>query len=139
VILADTGPIVALFDRDDRYHTICLQAIEKFREPLITTWPVLTECFYLLGFSWEAQDDLWTFLKRGGLEVFPLNRVHFSRCRDLMRQYHDLPMDLADASLVVAADILGISKIFTLDHRDFSTYRFRKTRPFKLSPPKLSK
>jgi predicted nucleic acid-binding protein len=137
VILADTGPIVALFDRDDRYHALCLQTIEKFHEPLMTTWPVLTECFYLLGFSWEAQDDLWTFLKRGGMELFSLDKKHFSQCRDLMRRFRNLPMDLADASLVIAADALGTSKVFTLDHRDFSAYRFRQTGAFKLSPSKL--
>jgi predicted nucleic acid-binding protein len=137
VILADTGPIVALFDRDDQYHALCLQTMEKFHEPLVTTWPVLTECFYLLGFSWEAQEDLWTFLKRGGMELFPMDRMHFSQCRDLMTQFRNLPMDLADASLVVAADTLGTPKVFTLDRRDFSVYRFRKTRQFKLSPAKL--
>jgi len=137
MILADTGPIVALFDRDDRYHALCLQTLEGFHENLITTWPVLTECLYLLGFSAAAQDDLWTFLKRGGLELFPLDRRHFSQCRNLMRQFRNLPMDLADASLVVAADALGTAKVFTLDHRDFSAYRFRNARKFALSPAKL--
>ena len=137
MILADTGPIVALFDRDDRCHALCLRTLEGFHESLITTWPVLTECFYLLGFSSEAQDDLWTFLKRGGLTLFPLDKTHFATCRNLMRQFRNLPMDLADASLVVAADALGTGKVFTLDHRDFSTYRFRKTRKFKLLPAKL--
>ncbi len=137
MILADTGPIVALFDRDDRYHALCLQTVQEINEPLVTTWPVLTECFYLLGFSWEAQADLWIFLTRGGLDLFPLDRRHFAQCRDLMKQFRNLPMDLADASLVVAADVLGISKVFTLDHRHFSTYRFHKTRQFKIRPPNL--
>ncbi len=103
----------------------------------MTTWPVLTECFCLLGFSSEAQQDVWRFLKRGGMRIFPLDETHFSRCRDLMRQFHNLPMDLADPSMVVAADELGTARVFTLDHRDFSVYRFRKTGRFKLSPPKL--
>lgn len=137
MILVDTGPIVALFDRDDQYHVLCLQTLEKLQEPLVTTWPVLTECFYLLGFSWEAQDDLWTFLKRGGVDLFPMDKKHIFQCRDLMRQFRDLPMDLADASLVVAADGLGTARIFTLDRRDFSAYRFRKTVKFKLIPRKL--
>lgn len=84
MILADTGPIVALFDRDDRYHALCLQTIAKLHASLVTTWPVLTECFYLLGFSWEAQNDLWTFLKRGGLELFLMDKTHFSHCWDLI-------------------------------------------------------
>jgi uncharacterized protein len=137
MILVDTGPIVALFDRDDQYHSLCLQTMEKFQEPLATTWPVLTECFYLLGFSWQAQEDLWTFLKRGGMELFPMDRTHFSQCKDLMKQFRNLPMDLADASLVVAANELGVARIFTLDRRDFSAYRFRKSGKFHLIPSKL--
>jgi hypothetical protein len=46
-------------------------------------------------------------------------------------------MDLADATLVALAEALGISRVFTLDHRDFSIYRFKQTRRFILIPPKL--
>jgi predicted nucleic acid-binding protein len=137
LILIDTGPIVALFDRDDRYHQLCLDILEKIHEPLIATWPVLTECFCLLGFSGGAQEDLWTFLRRGGIEVFQLDKSHFSKCCELMKQFRNLPMDLADATIVAAAEELGTAKIFTLDHRYFSVYRFRKTRKFQLLPTKL--
>jgi predicted nucleic acid-binding protein len=137
LILADTGPLVALFDRDDQHHTLCLDTLRQLRQPLLTTWPVLTECFYLLGFSWQAQDDLWTFLTRGGLEIFQLDGSHFRQCRELMSRFRKLPMDLADASLVVAADATNVRKVFTLDHRDFRTYRFRKTRPFEIFPARL--
>jgi len=54
-----------------------------------------------------------------------------------MKQYHDLPMDLADATLVALADVLGISKIFTLDHKDFSIYRVKKKRRFTLIPSEI--
>jgi predicted nucleic acid-binding protein len=59
------------------------------------------------------------------------------RCLDLMDQYADLPMDLADASLVAAAESLKTRRIFTLDHDDFSTYRLRRGRalqPFEILP-----
>ncbi len=137
MILLDTGPIVALFDKDDRYHILCLETLKKIQEPLLTSWPVITESFYLLDFSPQVQESLWLFIERGGLEIFPLEREHYPLCRDLMRQYKDLPMDLADSTLVALADTLGFPKVFTLDHKDFSIYRFKQTRRFTLIPSKL--
>ncbi len=137
MILIDTGPIVALFDQDDRRHSLCLDILKKIREPLLTTWPVLTECFSLLNFSWEVQDSLWLFLRRGGINLCDLKKEDLLRCHDLMKQYRDLPMDLADATLVALADALDISKIFTLDHKDFSIYRFKGKRRFTLIPSKM--
>jgi predicted nucleic acid-binding protein len=136
LILIDTGPIVAFFDKDDRYHTLCIEILKEIREPLVTTWPVLTECFYLVNFSWEVQDSLWLFIQRGGIEIYPLEKELLNRCRELMKQYRDLPMDLADATLVALADVLEISKIFTLDHKDFSIYRFKQKKRFMLIPSK---
>ena len=106
MILIDTGPIVAFFDKDDRFHAVCTDILKGIHEPLMTTWPVVTECFFLLDFSWQVQEDLWTFLLRGGIDIHPLQKEHRMKCRDLMKRYHDLPMDLADATLVTLADAL---------------------------------
>lgn len=130
----DTGPLVALFDRDDQYHGVCVEVLKGIRDALITTWPVLTECFYLLNFSWQVQDALWVFIERGGMEIYPLEKKIQTRCRELMKQYQDLPMDLADASLVALGDEREISKIFTLDKKDFSVYRLKHKKRFKLLP-----
>ena len=43
-----------------------------------------------------------------------------------MEQYADHPMDLADASLIVAAEALPTRKVFTIDRQDFATYRIRR-------------
>ena len=137
MILLDTGPVVALFDKDDQHHNLCLETLKRIHEPLLTTWPVITECFCLLDFSPAVQESLWLFIERGGLEIFPLEKEHYPRCRDLIGRYKDLPMDLADATLVALADALAISRVFTLDHKDFSIYRFKQTRRFTLIPPKL--
>jgi predicted nucleic acid-binding protein len=135
--LIDTGPLVAFFDKDDRYHGLCVEVLKEIRGPLVTTWPVLTECFYLLSFSWEAQDSLWLFIQRGGIEIHPLGKELLIRCRELMKQYRDLPMDLADATLVALADAVLVPKIFTLDHKDFSIYRFKQKKRFTLIPSKI--
>ena len=138
MILLDTGPIVAFFDASDDFYQICIDILKKIKEPLITTWPVLTEAFYLLGFSWKAQDNLWAFILRGGVEIFSLDLKMQARCRELMEKYKDLPMDLADGSLVVLAESKNLEKIFTLDHKDFKIYRFAKDKKFKLLPSRLS-
>ena len=137
MILIDTGPIVAFFDASDNYHTDCIEILKKINEPLISTWPVLTEAFYLLGFSWKAQDNLWEFVTRGGLEIVSLDFRMQARCRELMEKYRDLPMDLADGTLVVLAENKNTQKIFTLDHKDFQVYRIAERKKFKIIPASL--
>jgi predicted nucleic acid-binding protein len=137
MILLDTGPIVALFDASDAYHKLCVKTLKKIKEPLVTSWSVLTEAFYLLGFSWRAQDNLWEFVMRGGVEILSLDVKMQARCRELMKKYMDLPMDLADSTLVVLAESKKTDRVFTLDHKDFIIYRFANNKRFKLHPARL--
>ena len=134
MILLDTGPIVAFFDASDHYHPACIEMLKTVDESMVTTWPVLTEAFYLLGFSWKAQDNLWEFIARGGVEILSLNETQQARCRQLMEKYRDLPMDLADGTLVVVAESQRIKKVFTLDHKDFRIYKPLRIKNFKLLP-----
>jgi predicted nucleic acid-binding protein len=133
MLAIDTGPLVALFDREDDKHHICLGTFKAIRQPIITTWPVLTEAFHLLGFSTTVQDNLWEFIERGTVTVHELDKELSKRCRALMKQYRDLPMDFADASLVAVAEKENISTIFTLDD-DFRVYRTKQKKPFSLLP-----
>ena len=66
------------------------------------------------------------FVRKGGISIWFLDAQAVERAFDLMNRYSDHPMDLADASLVAAAETLGIQKILTLDRNDFSTYRVRR-------------
>lgn len=137
MILLDAGPIVAFFDASDDYHGLCIDVLKDINEPLVTTWPVLTEAFYILGFSWKAQDNLWEFIVRDGIEILPLSAKLGAHCRKLMEKYRDLPMDLADGTLVAISEYEKIEKIFTLDHRDFNIYRPAHTKRFKILPARL--
>lgn len=134
MILIDTGPIVAFFDASDNYHGLCVETLKGLNQPLATTWPVLTETFYLLGFSWKAQDNLWRFIIRGGIEVLPLNTTLVTRCKTLMEEYQDLPMDLADGTLIAVAEERKIGRIFTLDRRDFNIYKPVHTKRLRIIP-----
>lgn len=126
MILVDTGPLVALFDPQDGQHDRCATALRKIREPIATTTPVLTEAFHILGPATIGSDRLRDFVERGGLSVWFLDRTALTRAFELMEVYADHPMDLADASLVTAAEALGTRRVFTIDRNDFETYRVRR-------------
>lgn len=125
MILVDTGPLVALFDPRDGDHRRCREALERIREPIVTTVPVLTEAFHLLTPASRGALALQRFVIEGGLGVWFLADATVLRAFDLMRRYADHPMDLADASLVAAAEGLRCTTVFTIDRRDFETYRPR--------------
>lgn len=126
MILADTGPLVALFDPADRDHTRCVEHLRTLGEPLCTTVPVLTEALHLLRPDTPGANGLMRFVADDGLGLWFFDDATLSRAFELMQRYADAPMDLADASLVTAAEALGTRKIFTLDRKDFLTYRIRR-------------
>lgn len=137
MILLDTGPLVALFDRDDHHHEACKETLEKLREPLVTTWPVITEAMYLLDFSDKAQDLCLEFIQSGGALIEGSDGETLKRIRELMKQYHDLPMDFADASLVSLSEQIKTTRIFTLDRKDFRIYKTFRGKSFILIPEEL--
>ena len=134
MILVDAGPMVAILHADDTHHATCVRTLRAIKEPLATVWPAITEAMYLLGFAHGAQDALHEMLSRGAPRLLQLGEDDVSRIRDLMRKYRDLPMDLADAALVRVAEREGIRTVFTLDRRDFQTYRPAKLGRFALLP-----
>jgi hypothetical protein len=73
-----------------------------------------------------GSDRLREFIDRGGLSLWFFDRTALTRAFELMELYADHPMDLADASLVTAAEALGTRRVFTLDRKDFGTYRVRR-------------
>jgi predicted nucleic acid-binding protein len=126
LILVDAGPLVALFDPADASHGRCVEVLQSVAEPLTTTTPVLTEAFHLLTPSSIGAQRLMDFVVAGGLSVSYLDDNTLVRAFELMMQYADRPMDLADASLVATAEREGIRKVFTVDRRDFAAYRIRR-------------
>ena len=126
MILVDTGPLVALFDPKDAQHQRCATTLKAIHEPIVTTTPVLTEAFHMLGPASIGADRLRDFIEGRGLSVWFLDRPALTRAFELMELYADHPMDLADASLVTAAESLGTRKVFTVDRNDFQTYKVRR-------------
>lgn len=138
MILLDTGPIVALFDPADDSHAACVEILKSIDEPLATTVPVLTEAFHLLAPDSQGAANLIHFVADGGLAVWFFDSRTLDRAFELMRQYADHPMDLADASLVAAAEAGNLHRVFTIDRRDFTAYRIRRghrLRGFEIVEP----
>ncbi len=132
MIIVDTGFWVALSNDRDEYHQRAIFTFSEIHEPLITTWPVMTETCHLLLKRRGIQAQL-SFIKsyqQGAFLVFDLERKHRNQITELMQRYADLPMDLADASLVILAESLEDGRIFSTDKRDFHAYRWKNTHPF---------
>jgi predicted nucleic acid-binding protein len=134
MILVDAGPLVAFLSKDDQHHDRVMKVFPLIREPMLTVWPVIAEVMYLLRTSLQAQEGIWELLEADALLIADLNADQRKRMRHLMRKYSDLPMDLADAALVAVAERERISRIFTLDRRDFEVYRPTGIRRFDIIP-----
>jgi len=132
MVIVDTGFWLALANQEDGYHAQATTTLASIREPLITTWPVVTETCYLLltTLGNRAQIRFLHNLEIGTFSIFDLQPSQGQRIRELMEQYADLPMDLADASLVILAEHLGHGRILSVDQRDFNTYRWKNYQPF---------
>lgn len=133
-VLVDAGPLIALLNGRDRDHEACLREISRLRTPMLTVWPALTEAAHFLGEVTGGVDRLLSMLTRDAVRILPLSAADVPRMKDLIDKYEDLPMDLADAALVAVAEREGIDTVMTLDRRDFSLYRPRHVKSFKIIP-----
>lgn len=136
-LLCDSGPLVALFNRDDEYHA---KALAFFKQQgshvrLLTSWEVISEVMYFLDFSAHAQADLLMWLHEGAardqIRISSLQTEDLPGLATMMRKYADRPMDLADASLVWLANSTGVTDIITVDRADFAVYRTNKRKAFR--------
>ena len=133
MIAVDTGFLLALADKDDQWHTRAMAYIQRREDdPWVSTWPVLTETCHLLG-ARVGVDFAYTLLAdvaHGSLQLWSPTAEQLNELPRLMRKYAALPMDLADASLVLLAEHLGHGRILTTDVRDFGAYRWKSRKPF---------
>ena len=132
--LIDTGAILALLDRNDRWHRTCVEAFAEVFLPLVTSAAVLTELFHLVGDNRHEVEAAWTFLNSGAVTISPIDDADMPVLRTLMSKYHDRPMDFADATLVQLAQRESLQTILTVDFDDFETYRINGRKRFRILP-----
>ncbi|MCL2044022.1 MAG: PIN domain-containing protein [Treponema sp.] len=121
-ILIDSGPLIALFDVDDTYHKRVRDFLTRHQYSFISTLAVFTEVSHLLNFSVKAQQDFYEWVMLKGVIISEINQHDIPRIMELTAKYADLPMDFADATLVITAEKTGVKKIVSLD-KDFDVYR----------------
>jgi uncharacterized protein len=130
-VLLDTGVIVALIDRRERYHAACAAFVERLERPLVTCEAVIAESCYLLRALPRGVEAVLENIERGMVQIpFQLSQSA-TPVRTLWIKYRDQPASFADACLIHLADLFDTGDILTLD-QDFITYRWRKNHPFKL-------
>jgi uncharacterized protein len=135
-VAVDSGPLVALFDRDDSAHERAFAWIQRSSGRLVSTVAVVTEVVYLLDFSPQVQIDFLRWLARGALILQPLSGSDFERIAEVMDKYRDLPADFADASLLAVCERLDVREVASMD-RDFDIYRFRNRIRFRNVFPRI--
>ena len=135
-IVVDTGVLVALIDPDTREHDWVREQTTALAVPFLTSEAVLTETAFLLARDGFDADELFELAERGMLVTaidFNKERKHL---RSLMRIYREVPMSLADASLVRLSEIHRGICVFTLDSH-FRIYRRERNKPIPVLMPDL--
>jgi uncharacterized protein len=132
--LIDTGALLALLDRTDRWHRLCVEAFGQLRLPLLTSEAVLTELLHLVGDSRHEMEAAWRLVRSGAVVMAAIEDSELPQIQALMSRYADRPMDFADATLVYLAKREGLATVFTVDHADFDAYRIEGRRRFRILP-----
>jgi predicted nucleic acid-binding protein len=133
-LILDTGPLVALVDASDPEHERCANLLQEAVEPRVVLVCVLVEVEYVLRPWPQAFAALLTEFAAGALELLDLPVRWLLRAGELLERYRDLPLGLVDATVIAATEMLGETKVATLDQRHFSVVRPAHTAALTLLP-----
>jgi uncharacterized protein len=128
VALIDAGPLVAYYNRRDKYYQQVMDFLGVYTGQLVTTDPCITEVMYQLG-DYRAQITFAQHIRQGIWQRHNLEQADFDRISELLEKYKDLPADFADLSLVVVSERLNIPAVVSFD-KDFYAYRRYRKHPF---------
>ena len=118
----DSGPLIALFDRDDAFHEPVVNFLRNYVGSLHTSVAVITEVTHLLDFDVRAQLDCLEWIRSGAVKIETIDRDDLANICQMTAKYADLPMDFADATLVRITEREKIANVISID-RDFYIYR----------------
>jgi predicted nucleic acid-binding protein len=136
ILLLDAGPLIAYVDADDPRHGDCLDLLTRHAGPLAVPILVVAEVAYVVGTRLGSEPEVRFLadLATGAFATIPVENGDWLRIAELVARYRDLPLGTVDASIVAAAERLGVRTIATLDRRDFGVVRPVHTAAFELVP-----
>jgi predicted nucleic acid-binding protein len=135
-VVVDAGPLYALVDRAEPHHRVCRELLESLPGPLVVPMLAIAEVAYLIGARLEVDVEVRfvSDLAAGAYAIEPVHAADWLRIAELVARYRDLPLGTVDASVVAAAERLGVRRIVTLDRRHFSVVRPAHVEAFELIP-----
>ncbi len=135
-LIADSGGIYALYDADDAHHASVSKTVENETGAIIIPVVILAELDYLLRefLGIDAELAFLDDLLNAAYSLEPLSTNDFLRCRELISQYRNLDLGLADTSVMAVAEQLNIYRILTVDERDFRVVKPKKKKHFIILP-----
>lgn len=133
--LIDSGFLVAVISANDRMHRPCAEVLELELTPFLLS-VILTEVAYLTirDAGYPAFIRLMRAIGRKELPVVFPAIADFARAADIMEKYVDSRVDFVDCMIVAMAERLNISRILTVDQRDFRMFRPKHTAAFEILP-----
>ena len=134
--ILDTSFLFALTDQSDRNHQRVLAVAQSVNQPLVLPVVVLPEICYLVAsrLGHQAMRRFISSLKPGTVQVEPVTLEDLTRVHQVLEQYADSQLDFTDAAIVAIAERLIITRVYTLDRRDFSIIRPKHCDYFELLP-----
>lgn len=137
-VLIDTGPLVALLNVRDAAHAKCQSVLKAMDEPLLTTWPVITEAAWLLRKDHSLVMQLLRSIDHGGfVQIAHLDETDTTGMATILNRYADQAFQLADVSLMHLANALDAHTVVTLDVRDFSIFKKDSGKSLRILPDPL--
>jgi hypothetical protein len=136
VILLDTSGLLSALDESQRHHRECARLLTEAVPPLLLSPFVLAELDYLLmrHIGRRAQAALLEEVARGAYQLETFAAADVARANEVIAQYADLAIGLADASIVILAERHGVAEVLTLDQRHFRAMRIERRKRFRVLP-----
>lgn len=129
-VLIDSGPLIALFNKSDRYHEVSVEFIKINKRPIITSLANITEVVSVLDYSKDAQSVFLKWIANSSIIVEDIDSADIFEISQLFEKYRNVPMDFADACIVHIAEKLQTNEIATIDS-DFDIYKINGKKTFK--------
>jgi hypothetical protein len=135
-VVLDTSFLFALTDLTDLNHDCVLAVVQSINEPLLLPSFVLPEVCYLIAsrLGHQAMRKFIANLVVSGVQIESMMATDLERVGQILEQYADSQLDFVDAVIVAIAERLRITRVLTLDRRDFSIMRPRHCDYFEILP-----